>query len=482
MDLKNLTSSSIRNVIVNEQMTASEVLDKFIIKIKQSAEKNNTFISTRLEEAKSEATKIDRKLAEGNSLGVLAGVPIAIKDNIVIRNERTTCASKMLSNYKSPYNATVIDKIIQADGLIVGKTNMDEFAMGSTNRTSFYGPVRNPVYPGKVPGGRSGGSAAAVAAGEVMLALGTDTGGSVRQPAAFCGVVGYKPSYGMISRYGVVSMANTFDTVGILSRNVLDATLLYSVLAGPDKADATTVLDNPCELPEWHSKRETMELKGLKFCVPEFVMKDTKDAIIDLGFEKIIEMLKAQGATVDVVKLDALEYGIETYHILANGEISANMSRFDGLRYGYRTEDYLTIDEMYIKSRSEGFGEEVKRRIMVGAYILSLDMVEDYFVKAQKVRKLIINSFVNAFNEYDAVIMPTSPELPFSIESERKPVDIYLSDRYTVPASLAGIPAISIPVKNNDDVFGLQIMMSYGEDNRLLHLSYSLEEVFNSGL
>ncbi len=480
MDLEYVRASDITSAIDVDELTAVEVANAFLDVIADVDDDINAFISVRADQAIDSAKAVDEK----KNSGLLKGVPIALKDNFSLVGEIMTCGSKMLEQYRAPYSATVVEKIEKEGGLILGKTNMDEFAMGSTNRTSFFGPVKNPLNKNLISGGSSGGSAAAVAAGETLVSLGTDTGGSVRQPAAFCGVVGYKPTYGMISRYGVVSMANTFDTVGIIGRKVKDVALVYAAIKGYDEKDATSIKSTTEEIPSWilEDQDDTYHWEKLKIAIPKELTDSKLDPVILVGFNQAVNLLSQQGVSIEYVDIPSLNFAVETYHILVNGEISANLSRYDGLRYGHRAKEYNDVDEMFTLSRSEGFGAEVKRRILVGTHLLSLDLVEDYYVKAQKIRRIIKNEWENLLNDYDYVMLPTSPMMPFAIEESKTPVEIYEADRYTVIANLTGMPAISIPKSMDDEKVGIQLVGKAFDDFSLLELSHAMEEVFHDEL
>jgi aspartyl-tRNA(Asn)/glutamyl-tRNA(Gln) amidotransferase subunit A len=401
----------------------------------------NAFISVQAEAALRQAEIVEQRLRKGNA-GRLAGMVLGVKDNIAIAGGRTTCGSRMLANYVSPYSATVIERILAEDAILLGKTNMDEFAMGSSNETSYFGPTRHPKDPERVPGGSSGGSAAAVAACQCTAALGSDTGGSVRQPAALCGVVGLKPTYGRVSRYGLVAFASSLDQIGPLARTVYDASLLTEVICGYDPRDSTSVnLEPPAILQKLEKG-----VRGLRIGLPrEYfasgLQEEVREAILSAA-----RSLETLGAHVTEVSLPHTEYAIATYYILATAEASSNLARYDGARYGYRSPRCSTLEDMYFRSRSEGFGPEVKRRIMLGTYVLSAGYYEAYYRKAQKVRTLIRRDFLEAFEKCDVLLTPTSPTTAFRIgEKLGDPLTMYLSDVYTVSVNLAGLPAVSIP-------------------------------------
>lgn len=474
MSILEKTAVELKASILSGEISASELLEMYIENIEAS--NANAFISTRFDEARAEAKAVDEKIAKGETVGSLGGLPIALKDNIVIKGGITTCGSKMLENFNSPYDSTVFEKIREADGIVIGKTNMDEFAMGSTTRNSYYGVTLNPLDESLVPGGSSGGSAAAVAGVLAPLAIGTDTGGSVRQPASFCGVVGIKPSYGSISRSGVVTMANTLDTVGTFGRDVRDAALMLETLFGLDVKDGTT-FENPLDLDFEFTVGEY--LKDIKIAIPKYYLEiELEDEVKD-EFDKAIEILKENGATVDVVDMDYVKYSTEVYHILANSEISSNMSRFDGIRFGYRSENYADIDELYRATRTEAFGDEVKKRIMIGTHIMSFDDSNEYYKKAQKIRTLIIEDYKKIFAEYDFVMSPTSSVLPFAIDSDISNVEIYKSDLFTTSVNIFGGCGISVPMPSLESGLsvGIHFVGDVLADSKLIKMAYAFERV-----
>lgn len=444
MDLTKLKAHELISGYENRDFTCREVTEAYIKNIKDKEPEINAYITTTEELAIESAKKIDRKFENREEVGILAGVPIAVKDNVALKGVRMTSASKILENFISPYNSNVAEKLIDADGVILGKVNMDEFAMGSTTRTSNFGYTKNPLNTKLVPGGSSGGSAAAVAGFEACVAIGTDTGGSTRQPAGFCGIVGFKPTYGSVSRFGIASMANTFDTVGSMGRDVEDAHLLMKAIAGRDNRDATSV-SNKSIFDEIDYNSDS-NLSGMRIAVPVEYLNMQLNPIVKDHFNKTIELLKDAGAIVEEISLKSLDYTIQTYHILVNGEIASNLARFDSLRYGHRTDkQYSSYEEMFKKSRAEGFGNEVKKRIMVGTHILSLDLANEYYYKALKVRTLIKEEYEKTFKNFDLILSPTAPTLPFELDSNMTPVEMYQSDLFTIPANMAGCPSISVP-------------------------------------
>lgn len=471
--MDNLSAIELREKIINKEVKVIDVVEKYLKNIDERDSEINAFITVFHDRARSKANELDKKIASGEKLGELCGLPIAIKDNISIKDEKMTCASKMLENYISPYDASVIEKIESEDGIIIGKVNMDEFAMGSDTKTSYYGVVKNPLNTKLVAGGSSGGSAAAVAAEESILAVGTDTGGSVRQPASFCGLVGMKPTYGSISRFGVSTMANTFDQVGVFANNVKDAYLLLKSMTGRDIKDATSLGNASIEE---EIVFEEGYLNGLKIALPKAYAEMELVEPIKSEFENAISLLKSKGAIVEIVEMDSLKYVLETYHILVNGEIAPNMARFDGLVFGNRAKDYDTVFDMYTKSRSAAFGDEVKRRIMIGTHILSLELSKDYYEKALKLRAMIINDFNNIFKDYDLILSPTTPTLAFPIDRDMEPVEIYKADLFTVPVNIAGLPAISVPMPKKEGLsVGIQFIGNRFNDDIVIKCAENFE-------
>lgn len=461
MELTNLKAWEMKDKIFKGEISSRELVEAHIKRIDEVEPSINAFITLDREGALKEADRIDAKRRNNERLEVLAGLPIGIKDNIVTNGMRTTCASKMLENFIPPYDATVIEKVKKNDGIIIGKTNLDEFAMGGSTETSYFGPTKNPANLNVVPGGSSGGSAAAVASFEVPLALGTDTGGSVRQPASYCGVVGIKPTYGMISRYGVVPMSNTLDQVGVLGRDVRDAVLMLNALVGHDKKDATSSQRiTPAILIDKDNSKDVNFLKGLRVALPkEYIELAPSNTKIQDLFENVVKVFQECGAIIDYVSLPHLRYALETYYIIMTSEVSSNLARFDGIRFGHRAKEYETLTELYKNSRTEGFGEEVKRRIMTGTYSVSAGYADEYYKKALKVRTLIKNDYDNAYANHDVILSLTSTILPFEFNSIiNDPVEMYKSDLYTVPVNIAGLCSMSIPMGKVDGLpVGLQI-------------------------
>ncbi|MGH1362424.1 MAG: Asp-tRNA(Asn)/Glu-tRNA(Gln) amidotransferase subunit GatA [Calditrichia bacterium] len=436
----------------------------------------NAFLTVYADEARAAAKDLDARRDAGETLGPLAGLVIALKDNICLENQKTTCGSKILEDFVSPYSATVAQKILAADGIIIGKTNLDEFAMGSSTENSAFGPALNPHDKFRVPGGSSGGSAVAVAAGMTDLALGSDTGGSIRQPASFCGIVGMKPSYGRVSRYGLVAFASSLDQIGPFSKSVVGSALLLQTIAGADLKDATCSAEDVPELfPIVPS-----DAKKLRVGIPREFYEEGLDPEIRLGLVKTIERLKTQGAEVKDLSLSLTEYAIATYYIIATAEASSNLSRYDGVRYGHRSEDVKGLQNMYEKSRSEGFGVEVKRRIMLGTYVLSSGYYDAYYKKAQQVRRLISEEYQQAFQDVDVLLTPTTPGRAFTLgDKVSDPLEMYLQDIYTVTANLAGICALSLPVKTTagEMPYGVQLLAGAFQEKLLFQAAALLESL-----
>jgi aspartyl-tRNA(Asn)/glutamyl-tRNA(Gln) amidotransferase subunit A len=419
------------------------------------------------------AEKVDQKLKAGTA-GKLAGLVLGVKDVIAIKDKRLTCGSKILENFVSPYNATVVERLKEEDAIIIGKTNMDEFAMGSSTEFSAYGPVLNPVDNARVPGGSSGGSASAVGAGLCHAALGTDTGGSIRQPASFCGVVGLKPTYGRVSRYGLVAFASSFDVIGPFANSVYDIALILEVLAGHDERDSTSAEKS---VPQYTSFLDKV-ITNLKVGVAKETLGTGVDNEVKESISKRIDNLRSAGVEIIEISLPHLDYTIPAYYILATAEASSNLERYDGARYGHRAKNIEDLEEMYVRSRTQGFGPEVKRRIMLGTFVLSAGYYEAYYRKAQKVRRLIKQDFDEAFKKVDAIVTPVAPTTAFKIgEKTSDPLQMYLSDIFTVSANLAGIPAISMPVgrDSNSLPIGLQLTGRQFEEEKILSLANFIE-------
>jgi aspartyl-tRNA(Asn)/glutamyl-tRNA(Gln) amidotransferase subunit A len=471
MDLKQSSIQGISIGVRHKRFSALEFTNQVLAHAEKENTKTNAYLTFAHDRARAAATEVDRKIATGEDPGPLAGVPIAVKDVIVTRGVRTTCGSRMLESYIPPYDATAIQRIERAGGIIIGKTNCDEFAMGSSNENSAYGPVRNPVALDRVPGGSSGGSAAAVAQGTAVLALGSDTGGSVRQPASFCGVVGVTPTYGRVSRYGLTAFASSLDHIGPFANNVPDAARLLHVIAGHDEMDATSAAT---PVPDYAASLDG-NVRGLKIGLPKEYFEHLSSETGDL-IHRAIDVLKSLGCEVRDVSLPHTQYAIATYYIIATAEASSNLARYDGVRYTKRAvlgkDD--TLSDMYRKTRGEGFGAECKRRIMLGTYVLSAGYYDAYYLKAQKTRTLITRDFASAFGEVDAIVAPVSPFPAFKIgEKVDDPLAMYLSDIYTITGSLAGIPCMSVPCGSTSEGLpvGLQVLARHFDETTMFRVA-----------
>jgi len=475
LTLNQLTAHKAINLIKKKKATAYEIIQDIFNQIDKVDNLIKAFLVVEREEALKKAKEIDKKVKNGEKIPPLAGVAIAVKDIIATQGTETTCGSKILKGFIPPYDATVINRLKDAGAIIIGKTNMDEFAMGSSTENSAFGPTHNPWDLERVPGGSSGGSSAAVAADETFVALGTDTGGSVRQPASLCGMVGLKPTYGRVSRYGLVAYASSLDQIGPITKDVTDCALIMKVISGYDKMDSTSV---NLGVPDYLKSCQA-GIKGLKIGVPKEYFIEGIDREVKDALDKALKMFEKLGARIEEVSLPHTEYSLPTYYLIATAEASSNLARYDGVQYGYRTEDYEDLSSMYQKTRSEGFGSEVKRRIMLGTYALSSGYYDAYYLKAQKVRTLIKEDFDKAFSKYDILITPTSPTPAFKLnEKVSDPLTMYLSDIYTIPINLAGIPAISLNCgysKNNLPI-GLQIIGKHFSEETILRAAFNFEQ------
>ncbi len=462
----------LRDKLLSKSISVESVVSQYLSRIEEKAHLN-AYLAVFKESARARAKALDEKLASGKPLGKLFGLPIAIKDNIALKGEKLTCASRILENFTSIYTATAVERLLEEDAVILGKTNLDEFAMGSSNENSAFGAVKNPIHEDYVPGGSSGGSAAAVGGELALVALGSDTGGSVRQPASFCNVVGLKPTYGRISRYGLVAFGSSFDQIGVLAKTAEDTALVLEVIAGEDDMDSTSS-NKPVEA----YTQATIDAKGLRIGVPKEFFTDALDPEINTMIQGVLKKFESQGATLIELSLPHSEYALATYYILATAEASSNLARYDGARYGYRAKGIKDLNDMYVKSRSEGFGKEVKRRIMLGTYVLSAGYYDAYYRKAQKVRRLIREDYLNAFKQVDVIVSPTSPVPPFKFgEKMTDPLTMYLADIYTVPMNLAGVPAISVPIGFNAHglPIGLQLIGNLFAESTLIGASKLVE-------
>lgn len=470
-----LTIESTRSAIAEKRTTATSVVEEFYKKIKAEDGDIHAYLTLCEDRALQQARHIDDLAAKGRPLPPLAGAPVAIKDVMVTKGLRTTAGSKILEHFVPPYDCTAVARLEAAGAIVLGKTNCDEFAMGSSNENSAYGPVRNPRDKSRVPGGSSGGSAAAVAAGTALAALGSDTGGSIRQPASFCGVVGLMPTYGRVSRYGLIAFASSLDHIGPLTRTVQDAAIILKTIAGHDPLDSTSANIAVPDYLEEMSK----PVKGLRLGIPKEYFGEGLDAETRSAIEAAIEQLCKNGCEIVPISLPHTPYAIPTYYVIATAEASANLARYDGVRYGYRSTQAHTLSEMYRKSRDEGFGPEVKRRIMLGTYALSSGYYDAYYLKAQRVRTLLARDFDEAFQKVDAIVTPTTPTSAFKLgEKTDDPLAMYLADIFTVTADLAGIPGISVPCGQTKSglPIGLQILGRHFDESTVLRVAGAVEQ------
>ncbi|MBE6862314.1 MAG: Asp-tRNA(Asn)/Glu-tRNA(Gln) amidotransferase subunit GatA [Ruminococcus sp.] len=475
MKLNEMTISELSEMLRKRRCSATEILSDVKDRINETEGKIGAYISIN-DKAENSARKVDEAFAKGEELHPLAGIPVAVKDNISTRGLRTTCASKMLYNYIPPYNATVIDRLEKNSSVIIGKTNMDEFAMGSSTENSFFHITRNPHNTDYVSGGSSGGSSAAVAADEAIAALGSDTGGSVRQPASFCGTVGLKPTYGRVSRYGLIAFASSLEQIGTITKSVKDSAILLGAIAGYDRMDSTS---SRISFPDYASNLNA-SVKGLRVGIAEEYFSDTVDDEVKNAVYSAIKELEANAAETVSISLAAKEFSISSYYIIASAEASSNLARYDGVKYGYRSKDYDGLTDMYEKTRSEGFGDEVKRRIMLGTFVLSSGYYEDYYRKAKLMQRKITAEFSDAFRKCDVIATPTTPTTAFRIgENTEDILKMYGSDVCTVAANIAGIPAISVPCGKNAMglPIGLQLMGDRFAEQTLLNAAYGYERI-----
>ena len=474
MELESMTALELAAKIRQREVNVLDGVKEVFDQIESKEDKVHAYLDTYKKEAYARAKEVEKGIQDGTYTGPLAGVPIAVKDNICIKGKKTTCASKILENFVPQYNAEVIDRLEKAGMIIIGKTNMDEFAMGSTTETSAYGVTRNPWNLEHVPGGSSGGSCAAVAAGETFMALGSDTGGSIRQPSSFCGVTGIKPTYGTVSRYGLVAYASSLDQIGPIAKDVTDCATILETIASHDVKDSTSV------------KREydftsalTDDTKGMKIGIPRDYFGDGLSADVKEQILNAVKVLEEKGAVVEEFDLSLVKYAIPAYYIIADAEASSNLARFDGVKYGYRTEEYEGLHNMYKKTRSEGFGAEVKRRIMLGSFVLSSGYYDAYYLKALRTKALIKQAFDKAFAKYDMIVAPaaptTAPELGKSLSD---PMKMYLSDIYTISVNLAGLPGISIPVGKDSKglPIGMQLIGDCFQEKKIIQAAYTFEQ------
>ncbi|MBR5800912.1 MAG: Asp-tRNA(Asn)/Glu-tRNA(Gln) amidotransferase subunit GatA [Lachnospiraceae bacterium] len=474
MDLLTMTATQLAAAIKEKKVTVSEAVQAVLAQIEKTEALYHCYITVDKEKALERAKEVQKKIDAGELSGPLAGVPVAIKDNLCTEGLLTTCGSKMLGNFVPAYSAQAVKNLEEAGAVLIGKTNMDEFAMGSTTETSFFGVTKNPVNPEYVPGGSSGGSAAAVAAGECFFALGSDTGGSIRQPASFCGVVGMKPTYGTVSRYGLVAYASSLDQIGPLCKDVTDCATILEVLATHDEKDSTSLNRNDTDF----TAALVEDVKGMKIGIPKDYFGEGLDPEVKAAILKAAEVLQEKGAIVEEFDLSLTEYAVPAYYTIATAEASSNLERFDGVKYGYRTPDYLGLHNMYKKTRSEGFGAEVKRRIMLGSFVLSSGYYDAYYLKALRVKALIKKAFDEAFAKYDVILGPVAPTTaPKLGESLSDPLKMYLGDIYTISVNLAGLPAMSIPCGKDEKglPIGLQLIGDCYKEKNLIRAAYTYE-------
>ena len=474
MEIQKLTAVSLGKKIKEKEISVREALDAVFAQIDQTEDRYHAYVTLDKEGAYKQADAVQEKIDKGELTGALAGVPVAIKDNMCTKGLLTTCSSKILENYIPTYTASAVQNLTDAGCVIIGKTNMDEFAMGSTTETSYYGVTRNPHNPDHVPGGSSGGSAAAVALNECFFALGSDTGGSIRQPSAFCGITGMKPTYGTVSRYGLIAYGSSLDQIGPMTKNVTDCAAVLETIASYDKKDSTSMKREKYDF----TSALVRDVKGLRIGLPKDYFGEGLDSEVKAAIFKAAETFRRMGAIVEEFDLGLVQYAIPAYYIIASAEASSNLERFDGVKYGYRTKEYSDLHSMYKKTRSEGFGSEVKRRIMLGSFVLSSGYYDAYYLKALKTKALIKQEFDKAFEKYDIILAPAAPTTaPLLGSSLRDPMKMYLSDIYTISANLAGIPGLSIPCgkDKNGLPIGMQLLGGCFKEKTLLRAGFAYE-------
>lgn len=475
MEIQKLTAVSLGKKIKEKEISVREALDAVFAQIDQTEDRYHAYVTLDKEGAYKQADAVQEKIDKGELTGALAGVPVAIKDNMCTKGLLTTCSSKILENYIPTYTASAVQNLTDAGCVIIGKTNMDEFAMGSTTETSYYGVTRNPHNPDHVPGGSSGGSAAAVALNECFFALGSDTGGSIRQPSAFCGITGMKPTYGTVSRYGLIAYGSSLDQIGPMTKNVTDCAAVLETIASYDKKDSTSMKREEYDF----TSALVRDVKGLRIGLPKDYFGEGLDSEVKAAIFKAAETFKRMGAIVEEFDLGLVQYAIPAYYIIASAEASSNLERFDGVKYGYRTKEYGDLHSMYKKTRSEGFGSEVKRRIMLGSFVLSSGYYDAYYLKALKTKALIKQEFDKAFEKYDIILAPAAPTTaPLLGSSLQDPIKMYLSDIYTISANLAGIPGLSIPCGKDKKglPIGMQLLGGCFQEKTLLRSGFAYEK------
>lgn len=474
MELTALTIKGAAELLDKKEISSAELTQACIDRIGAAEPEVNALVTTCTETALETARSIDEKRANGRTLGRLAGIPAIIKDNMCTKGVLSTASSKMLYNYTPVYDATVVEKLKAEDYVMLGKANMDEFAMGSSTETSYFGVTKNPWDTSRVPGGSSGGSAACIAADEAIFSLGSDTGGSVRQPAAFCGVVGLKPTYGTVSRFGLMAFASSLDQIGPLTKNVEDSAFVMDIIAGNDKKDSTSAI---MEYPHYGEGMKN-DIKGMKVGIPKEYLEQEIDAEVRQSYLDAIKLFEDMGAVVEETSLPTFDYALSAYYVIASAEVASNLSRFDGIRYGYRTGQYDDLKQMYKNTRSEGFGDETKRRIMLGNYVLSSGYYDAYYLKALKVKTLIKNDFDRLFSQYDILLSPTAPTPAFKIGAKSTPLEMYVNDLFTVPVNIAGVTAISVPSGITKDGLPVSVQMIAGafDENTMFRAAWNFEQ------
>ena len=478
MELYEYTVHEIADKLEKGEITSYDLVKSYFDRIKEKDGQVRAYVSTMEEEALEKAKNIDERRKNGEKLGKFAGIPIGIKDNMNIIGTKTTCSSKMLENYESPYDATVIEKLKEEDMIFLGKLNMDEFAMGGSTENSAFFKTHNPYDLSCVPGGSSGGSAAAVSADLAPWTLGSDTGGSIRQPSSFCGVVGLKPTYGLVSRYGLVAFASSLDQIGPITKDVTDSAMLLNLIAGHDEKDSTSSKREKVD----YTKALVNDVKGMKIAIPKEFLSDGISEEVKNAILEVAEKYKELGAEIEECTLDIGKYALATYYIIACAEASSNLGRFDGIRYGYRTENFENLKDIYKNSRSEGFGSEVKRRIILGTYVLSSGYYDAYYKKAQKVRTIIKNEYNKLFEKYDLILTPTSPTTAFKIgEKSNNPLEMYMADICTVPVNIAGLPGMSVPCKLDSKglPIGFLLIGNSFEEEKIFRAAFTYEQNTN---
>ncbi len=478
MELPFLTIKEASELIKSKELSPVELTKALLDRISNKDEKLNSYITVLTEKALESATRAEEEISAGNYNGPLHGIPLGIKDIFITKDIKTTCGSKMLENFLPPYDATVTTKLMDAGAVILGKNNMDEFAMGSSTETSYFGPTTNPWDIERVPGGSSGGSASATSASLCLASVGTDTGGSIRQPASLCGVVGMKPTYGRVSRFGMIAFASSLDQAGPITKTVEDTAIILNSISGPDPRDSTCV---NLSVPDYTQSLKD-SLDGLKIGIPKEYFVEGMDKDVEDASKKAISEIENLGAEIVEISLPHTEYAVLTYYIIAPSEASSNLARYDGVKYGFRAEGVESLSDMYFKTRAQGFGDEVKRRIMLGTYALSSGYYDAYYLKAQKVRTLIKKDFEEAFEKVDAIVAPTTPEVAFKIgEKTQDPIKMYLSDVLTIPCNIAGLPGISVPCGFSKDglPIGIQVLGKPFDEETVIHVAHAYEHNTN---